>query len=103
MHHIRRISSIKHQSPHLNALPRILILLRGIRKRRVRHPPGNSLLLFGVEALDQRHLVRPLRILEVPSMSGVWLDGEGLACAVGVDEGRADEVRFRDRVGVCYG
>jgi len=87
---------IKHQRPHLNTLPRRIILIRRIHKRRMRDPP-RAPIINGIVTLDEQRLVGPLRVLEIPLVVGVGLDGVGLALAVGVDQLGGDEI------GVGYG
>jgi len=69
----------------------------------MRHPSRHPRLLLRIKTLDQRDLVRPLRILEVPPVIRVGSHGVRLAFARGVDESHADEVRVGDGVGVCDG
>lgn len=64
------------------------------------HPASDPGLVDRVETLDQRHLARRLRVLEVPPVGRVRLDGEGLALAVRVDQLGGDEVGLGDRLGV---
>lgn len=97
------IPSIKHQSPHLNTLPRLLILLTLIHKRRMRHPARHPRLVNRVKALYQRHLIRPLRVLEIPPMPLVRPDRKRLPAPVGVDEPDPDQIRLGDRVRVGDG
>jgi hypothetical protein len=97
-----RIRSIEHQSPNLNALPRLLVLLSRVDKRGVRDTSGPPVVQI-VIALDQGHLVRSLSILEVPAVVGIRLDAEGLASTVGVDQRRGDEVGFGNGMGVGNG
>lgn len=73
-----------------------------ILKRRMRNPP-RAPIIHRVEALNKQRLIRALRILEVPAMRRVGLDGVRLAGAVGVDEGDGDEVAVGDGVGVGEG
>lgn len=97
------IPSIKHQSPHLDTLPRLLVLLTLIHKRRMRHPARHPRLVNRVKALYQRHLIRPLGILEIPPMPLVRPDRKRLPAPVGVDEPDPDQIRLGDRVRVGDG
>lgn len=63
----------------------------------MRHPPRH--VLARVKALDERHLVGLLRVLEVPLVIRIRPHRVRLAAAGGVDETDGDEVRVRDRRG----
>lgn len=82
---------IEYQRPNLNTLSRRLILVFGIRESRVRDPPRTSI-IPRVKALDQRHLIRALRVLIVPAMIGVRLHHVRLAGAIRVNEVSAEEI-----------
>jgi hypothetical protein len=75
---------IKHQRPHLNALPGRIILMRRIHKRCVRNPP-RAPIVKRIVALDEQWFIGPLRVLEVPLVARVRLDRVRLALAVWVD------------------
>lgn len=76
--------------------------MRRIRERSMRNAP-RAAVIDRVIALDEQRLVGPLRILEVPSVAWIRLDGERLALAVWVDQRSGDKVAFRHGVGVCEG
>jgi len=77
---------VEDQRAYLDRLSRILVLLSGIREGSVRNAAGDAV-VPAVVALDQRHLIGCLTVLEVPLVLRVGLDGESFACAVGVDQG----------------
>ena len=64
---------IKHQTPHLNTLPISLSHCLGVFHGAMDRPPRPRRLV-AVEALDERHLVRVLSVLEVPPVLRVRLD-----------------------------
>lgn len=69
----------------------------------MRHPSGEPPFLSRIKTLDERDLVRPLRILEIPSVVWVRFDRVRLALASRVDQPHADQVRVRNRVAVGDG
>jgi hypothetical protein len=64
---------------------------------------SSSSIVETVVALDQRHLVRSLSILEVPPVARVGLDTVRLTDTVRVYESGRDKVRVWNGVGVCHG
>jgi hypothetical protein len=75
----------RNQRPHLNTLPRVLVLMSWIHKRRMRNSPLATI-IQRIIALDEQRLIMPLRIFKVPSMVRIRLDRVRLALAVGIDQ-----------------
>ena len=92
---------IEHHSPNLNALPPRLLDVSRILKGRVRCPPRH--VPARVAAFDEKDLVRPLLVLEVPPVLRGRLHSPGLALVVVVDDAGGDEVFLCDGGGVCDG
>jgi len=76
--------------------------MRWILKRTMRNPP-RAAVINGIITLNKQRLIRSLRILKVPPMSRIWLDGVRLAFAVRVDQCSGDEVTVGHGMGVCKG
>ena len=96
-----RLTVMENQASHLDTLPRFLIFLVGVLKRRVRHSSRNR--RIRVEALDEENLGRGKIALEVPPMRRVRPQRPCLALMRGVLQGCADEIRLGDRVRVRHG
>jgi len=73
-----------------------------VLKRGMRDPPRTTI-INRIITLNEKRLVRPLRVLEIPTMIRVRLHGVGLAFAVWIDQGGWDEVAVGDGIGVCEG
>lgn len=71
-----------------------------ILKRRMRDPP-RAPIIERIVAFDEQRFIGLLRVLEVPPMVRIRLDGVRLALAVWVDQRCGDEVAVWH--GVCVG
>ena len=77
LHHLSQDPLIiKYQASNFNTFTALIINLSRVLESTVRYPTRYG--LVRVKALDEHHLVWLLRILEVPSMSRVWLQRPGL-------------------------
>ena len=88
---LRLLILMKHQSAHLNTLPRPLTLRLRVHKSRMRHPPRPPIQLR-IKAFDQHDLLRRLAIRIVPLMLLVRANRVRLSASVGVDERHGDEI-----------
>jgi hypothetical protein len=76
--------------------------MRRIRKRTMRNPPCPSI-IHRIKALDEQGLIRSLRILKVPLMFWIRLDGECLPLTVWIDQRGGNEITFWHGMGVGEG
>jgi hypothetical protein len=68
----------------------------------MRNPP-RATIIDRIIALDKQRLIRPLRILKVPSMIRIRLDSVRLALAVRIDQRSGNKVAVRHGMGVRKG
>ena len=108
---------IEHQSSHLNALTRRLVLLRRIGEGSMRHLfhispqslrsttrstyPPSSAIFQRVKALNQHDLIRRLTIIVIPFVRLVRLNRICLALPIRIDQWCANEVTVWNRM--CVG
>jgi len=96
-----RLFTIEYQSPNLNALSRVPVLVGGILEGGVGRSSRHR--CVGVEALDEHDLVCRLGILEEPTVGRIRLDGPRLTLMVGIYYLCSDEIAFAYRPGVGDG
>jgi len=73
-----------------------------VRKRSMWNPPRDTV-GDGIIALDEKRLVRSLRVLEVPLVLGIRLDSVGLAVTVWVNQRGGNEIALVYGIGVREG
>jgi hypothetical protein len=70
-----------------------------VRKCRMRDSP-RATVIDRIVTLDKHRLIRPLRVLEVPSMIRIRLDRVCLSLAIRVDQCSGDKVALGHGMGV---
>jgi hypothetical protein len=73
-----------------------------IHKRSMRNPSCTTI-IQRIKALDKQRLIRPLGILEVPTMIWVRFDGVRLTRTVRVDQRSGNKVAVRHGMGIRKG
>lgn len=73
-----------------------------VHKSSMRNPSCTTI-IQRIIALDKQRLIRPLGILEVPTMIWIWLDSVRLARAVRIDQRSGNKVTVRDGMGIRKG
>jgi hypothetical protein len=65
--------------------------------------PSCTTIIQRIIALDKQRLIRPLGILEVPTMIWVRFDGVRLSCTIRVDQRSGNKVAVRHGMGIRKG
>ena len=99
--HLLHIIRVKHQRPHLDTLPRLLVLKRRVDERTMRHAPRPTISL-AIEALNQHHFVGGLLAQVEPAVRVIRPHGERLAHAVRIDQLHGHEVSLGHGRGVHH-
>ena len=73
-----------------------------IHKRSMRNPSCKTI-IQRIITLDKQRLIRPLGILEIPTMIRVWFDCVRLSRTVRVDQRSGNKVAVRHGMGVRKG
>jgi hypothetical protein len=73
-----------------------------IHKSSMRNPSCTTI-IQRIIALDKQRLIRPLSILEIPTMIWIWLDSVRLARAVRIDQRSGNKVAVRNGMSIRKG